>query len=125
SGHRSSGNNRRQAHGGRQAMKVLAVLLAALVTSGCGPLNGLPGRPSPDSVVVPPTKIMDFNLLYKMNCAGCHGAEGKGAAAVGLGDPVYLAIADDATVSRVTANGVPGTAMPAFAQSSGGMLTPE
>ena len=106
-------------------MKVLAVLLAALVTSGCGPLNGLPGRPSPDSVVVPPTKIMDFNLLYKMNCAGCHGAEGKGAAAIGLGDPVYLAIADDATISRVTANGVPGTAMPAFAQSSGGMLTPE
>jgi mono/diheme cytochrome c family protein len=106
-------------------MKLLAALLVALATSGCGPLNGLPGRPSPDSAVVPPTKILDFTLLYKMNCAGCHGAEGKGAAAIGLGDPVYLAIADDATISRVTANGVPGTAMPAFAQSSGGMLTTE
>ena len=106
-------------------MKLLAFFLAVLATSGCGSLNGLPGRPSPDSVVIPPAKIMDFNLLYRMNCAGCHGAEGKGAAAIGLGDPVYLAIADDATISRVTANGVPGTAMPAFAQSSGGMLTPE
>jgi mono/diheme cytochrome c family protein len=36
---------------------------------------------------------------------------------------VYLAIADDATIRRVTADGVPGTAMPAFAQHSGGMLT--
>ncbi len=39
--------------------------------------------------------------------------------------PVYLAIADDATIRRVTTNGVPGTAMPAFAQSAGGMLTDE
>ena len=49
--------------------------------------------------------------------------DGKGGAAIGLGDPVYLAIADDATIRRVTADGVPGTAMPAFAQHSGGMLT--
>ena len=41
----------------------------------------------------------------------------------GLADPVYLAIADDATIRRVTTNGVPGTAMPAFAQSAGGLLT--
>jgi mono/diheme cytochrome c family protein len=104
-------------------MKLLAFLLAALATSGCSSLNGLPGRPSPDSVVIPPDRIMDFALLYSKNCAGCHGAEGKGAAAIGLADPVYLAIADDATILRVTANGVPGTAMPAFTQSSGGMLT--
>src|SRR5262245_43590826 len=108
-GHRSSGNYGRQAHGGRHAMKLLVCFLAPIAVSGCGSRNGLPGRPSPDSVVVPPTKIMNFNLLYKINCAGCHGAEGKGAAAIGLGDPVYLAIADDATISRVTANGVPGT----------------
>jgi mono/diheme cytochrome c family protein len=36
---------------------------------------------------------------------------------------VYLAIADDATIRRVTADGVPGTSMPAFARRSGGMLT--
>jgi mono/diheme cytochrome c family protein len=42
---------------------------------------------------------------------------------MGLGDPVYLAIADDAIIHRVTAQGVPGTAMPAFAQQAGGLLT--
>jgi mono/diheme cytochrome c family protein len=36
---------------------------------------------------------------------------------------VYLAIADDAVLRKVVANGVPGTAMPAFAASAGGMLT--
>jgi cytochrome c oxidase cbb3-type subunit 3 len=42
---------------------------------------------------------------------------------IGLADPVYLAIADDATIRRITAGGVHGTAMSAFAQQSGGMLT--
>jgi mono/diheme cytochrome c family protein len=68
---------------------------------------------------------MDFSFLYARNCSGCHGEDGKGGAAIGLGDPVYLAIADDATIRRVTADGVAGTSMPAFAQHSGGMLTDE
>ena len=38
-------------------------------------------------------------------------------------DPVFLAIADDAVIRRIASNGVPGTPMPAFAQSAGGMLT--
>jgi mono/diheme cytochrome c family protein len=42
---------------------------------------------------------------------------------VGIGRPVYLAIADDAVIRRVTEEGRPGTAMPAFAQGAGGMLT--
>jgi len=82
------------------------------------------GRRAPvDAQVTPPSKIMDFDFLYARNCAGCHGTDGKGGAAVGLGNPVYLAIADDATLRRVTADGVSGTSMPAFAQHSGGMLT--
>ena len=48
---------------------------------------------------------------------------GKGGAAIPLSDPVFLTIADDATIRRIAANGVPGTPMPAFAQSAGGMLT--
>jgi cytochrome c oxidase cbb3-type subunit III len=99
-------------------MKRRAILAVALLaTMACG------RRPPVDSAVLPPSGIMDFNLLYARNCAGCHGANGKGSAAIGLSDPVYLAIADDATIRRVTANGVPGTTMPAFAQHSGGMLT--
>ena len=49
--------------------------------------------------------------------------DGKGGAAIPLSDPVFLAIADDAAIRRTAANGVPGTPMPAFAQSAGGMLT--
>jgi len=43
--------------------------------------------------------------------------------AVAIGSPVYLAIADSATIRRVIEGGSPGTAMPAFAQTAGGMLT--
>ena len=98
-----------------------ALLLIPAVTAitACGTRN-----PS-DSAVIPPGKIMDFSFLYARNCSGCHGTDGKGGAAIGLGDPVYLAIADDATIERVTANGVAGTSMPAFAQHSGGMLSDE
>lgn len=98
----------------------LGTFLVALVGSGC---NSSPGRPGPNSEVIPPDQIVEFNVLYGHNCAGCHGTSGKGGAAVPLGDPVFLAIADDAAIRRTTANGVPGTPMPAFAQSAGGMLT--
>ena len=93
-------------------------LVAALaVTTACG------DRKPVDSEVLAPNKITDFSLLYTRNCAGCHGSDGKGGAAIALGDPVYLSIADDSTIRRVTADGVQGTSMPAYAQHSGGMLT--
>jgi cytochrome c oxidase cbb3-type subunit 3 len=95
----------------------LAVSLAA--TTACG------NRNPADVQVIRPNGIVDFSFLYARNCSGCHGADGKGGAAIGLGDPVYLAIADDAAIRRVTADGVAGTSMPAFAQHSGGMLTDE
>jgi cytochrome c oxidase cbb3-type subunit 3 len=96
-----------------------AIFLAAAlaVTIACGDHKPV------GSEVIAPNKIADFGLLYARNCAGCHGSEGKGGAAIALGDPVYLAIADDSTIRRVTADGVQGTSMPAFAQHSGGMLT--
>jgi mono/diheme cytochrome c family protein len=61
--------------------------------------------------------------LYAENCSGCHGAEGRGGAAIALADPVYLSIVDEATMRKVIANGVVGTSMPAFADSAGGLLT--
>jgi mono/diheme cytochrome c family protein len=72
---------------------------------------------------VPPSEVVDFNLLYGQNCAGCHGVDGKGGAAIALMNPVFLAIADDTVIRRTASNGVPGTPMPAFAQSAGGMLS--
>jgi len=101
----------------------IAILASLLVTSACGEHRQAPGQPGANREPIPPTQILDFALLYERNCAGCHGGNGSGGAAIGLDDPVYLAIADDAAMTRVTADGVPGTAMPAFAQRSGGMLT--
>jgi cytochrome c oxidase cbb3-type subunit 3 len=95
-------------------------VLAAVLPSGCGSPHGQPGR---HSEVLAPTEVLDFGTLYAENCAGCHGAAGSGGAAIALANPVYLAIADDTAIRKVIAKGVRGTAMPAFAQSGGGMLT--
>jgi cytochrome c oxidase cbb3-type subunit III len=94
--------------------------LGALLLSGCDVSHGRPGK---DSETLAPDEILDFKTLYAENCAGCHGTEGRGGAAIALADPVYLAIADEAAMRKVIANGVRGTSMPAFAQSAGGMLT--
>lgn len=94
----------------------------ALVALGlCGCANA-PGKPAVNDTPIVPSEVFDFNTLYAQNCSGCHGAEGKGGAALALADPVYLAIADDAVVRRAATKGIPGTSMPAFAQSAGGML---
>ena len=94
--------------------------LAAIFSSGCGASHG---QPSKGSEVPAPNEVLEFGTLFAQNCAGCHGAEGRGGAAIALANPVYLAIADDPAIRKVIANGVRGTAMPAFAQSAGGMLT--
>jgi cytochrome c oxidase cbb3-type subunit 3 len=95
-------------------------VVSAALLAGCA---APPGKPSKDSETLAPDQIMDFAVLYAENCAACHGPDGRGGAAIALGNPVYLAIADDAAIRRVTTSGVGGTSMPAFAQSAGGMLT--
>jgi cytochrome c oxidase cbb3-type subunit III len=99
---------------------LLTGVLSAALLAGCA---APPGQPRKDSETLAPDQIMDFATLYSENCAGCHGADGRGGAAIALGDPVYLAIADDDAIRRVSISGVEGTSMPAFAQSAGGMLT--
>jgi len=96
------------------------VALAAILVSGCGRPHG---QPSKDSEVLAPNEVLEFGTLYAENCAGCHGAGGRGGAALALANPVYLGIADDAAIRKVIANGTRGTAMPALAVSAGGMLT--
>lgn len=99
---------------------VSALILFALTSNGCA---NSPGKPGPNDIQINPADISDFDTLYKQNCAGCHGAAGKGGAAIALADPVYLAIADDAVLHQAATNGIPGTSMPAFALSAGGVLT--
>jgi cytochrome c oxidase cbb3-type subunit 3 len=101
-------------------MRILLAVVGVLTLAGC---DRLPGRPTAREEVARPEQVLDFNTLYKENCSGCHGADGKGGAAIALRDPVFLAIADDATIQNIASGGVPGTQMPPFAQSKGGMLT--
>ena len=101
-------------------MKYAALSLAAVLgIASCE----APSRRAVEEPVIRPSEVADFRVLFSQNCSGCHGAEGKGALTVGIGTPVYLAIADDATIRRVVEQGRAGTPMPAFAQKSGGMLT--
>jgi mono/diheme cytochrome c family protein len=99
-------------------MKYTALsFIALLAITSCD----APGRRA--AAVIRPSDVADFRLLYSGNCSGCHGANGQGAIAVGIGTPVYLAIADDATIRQVVEEGRPGTAMQAFEQKAGGLLT--
>jgi cytochrome c oxidase cbb3-type subunit III len=99
---------------------LVAAAIGAMLLSGCASPQGQPRK---GSEPLAPNEVVDFGTLYTENCAGCHGVEGRGGAAIALANPVYLAIADDAAIRNVIAKGSSGTAMPAFAQSSGGMLT--
>ena len=97
-----------------------AVAVLGALLSACSSPHG---QPQSDSESVAPSELLDFAALYSQNCAGCHGAQGRGGAAIALADPVYLEIINQANMRRVIAGGVHGTSMPAFAQSAGGMLT--
>lgn len=97
-----------------------AVGLFALGLCACA---DVPGRPVAGDIPSIPSEIANFDTLYHQNCSACHGSGGTGGAAIALGDPVYLAIADDSVLHQAATNGISGTSMPAFAQSAGGMLT--
>jgi cytochrome c oxidase cbb3-type subunit III len=96
---------------------VLLVSLVGLV-SGCEHAPGYPPNP-----VVRPADVTDFAALYGENCAACHGANGQNGPAIDLANPEYQALVDDATLRKWISGGMPGTEMPAFAESAGGMLT--
>ena len=104
-------------------MRRACIALSACAVLASWACDSLPGRPRPESRELRPEEVKDFAELYRVNCSGCHGLEGKGGAALALANPVYLAIADEETIRSVTANGVPGTAMSAFAREAGGTLT--
>jgi cytochrome c oxidase cbb3-type subunit 3/ubiquinol-cytochrome c reductase cytochrome c subunit len=94
---------------------------ACLATAGCD--YHFPGKPGPEPEVPRPDSVLAFKTLYSENCAACHGEQGVRGASISLGNPVYLAYAGEANIRTAIAKGVHGTLMPAFAQSSGGMLT--
>jgi cytochrome c oxidase cbb3-type subunit III len=98
----------------------VVTVLSLVALAACSASSG---QPQINSEPVAPNQLSDFDILYAQNCAGCHGTQGRGGAAIALANPVYLAIVDETTMRNIVSNGVPGTSMPAFAQSAGGMLT--
>lgn len=101
----------------RASFIALAALLAVPVTA-CGHISGYPPPP-----VDPPQDVLSFNTLYSENCAACHGSAGQDGQATDLANPEYEALVDDASLRKWISAGMPGTQMPAFAESSDGMLT--
>lgn len=97
------------------------IALALFSLSGCN--IRLPGRPTEAERWRAPSEISDFSQLYKQNCAGCHGADGRRGAARSLNDSLYLAFVTDAAMKQVISDGRTGTNMPAFSQRAGGSLT--
>jgi cytochrome c oxidase cbb3-type subunit III len=99
---------------------VLACLATGLIATlaGCRPAPGHPPEP-----MLNPDQVTDFATLYSQNCAACHGVNGQNGPAIDLANPEYQALVGDAPLRKWISGGMPGTQMPAFAQSAGGMLT--
>src|SRR5271170_5511933 len=106
----------------RRNGSLLVVLLSGAALAGLG-CNNSPGKPGPEPEVPRPDQVLDFATLYKQNCVACHGNSNEPGAALYLANPVYLAVAGEANLKAVIANGVQGKLMPPFARSAGGMLT--
>jgi cytochrome c oxidase cbb3-type subunit 3 len=94
-------------------------LLLLFLAPGCD----LPGKPRLVDKPVSADQVVDFGVLYRQNCAGCHGVDGNFGAAPPLNDPVFLSIVPESALLRVISEGRPGTPMPAFATKRGGALT--
>jgi len=103
----------------RRRISLFSSVLLLLCVAGCEP----PGKPGAGEVSA--EDVMDFPTLYATNCQGCHGVDGKNGAARILNDPLYLTVIPKDQLQETIEMGRPGTAMPAWAQSQGGPLTPK
>jgi len=86
----------------KNSLAVLILMGAALFVAG----TRFQAAPPPDGAA-----------LFKQKCAMCHGADGKGYAAIktpDLTDPKWQKNAKDKDIAEVIKNGKKGTAMPAF-----------
>jgi cytochrome c oxidase cbb3-type subunit 3 len=97
----------------------LVTLSCLLLAAGCD----LPGQPKPADRPVPADQVLEFAVLYRQNCAGCHGQGGKLGPAPPLNDPLFRAIVPEEELESIVKSGRIKTLMPAFARENGGVLT--
>jgi cytochrome c oxidase cbb3-type subunit III len=97
----------------------LGLLVSLSFVTGCD----LPGKPNPADRPVPADQVVDFGVLYRQNCAGCHGADGKLGPAPPLNDPLFRAIVPEEELEGILTRGRKNTLMPAFDKENGGVLT--
>jgi len=102
-------------------LAIRALVCVAVLTSlvACDP----PGKPVREET--PALEVTDFKLLYSQNCSGCHGPDGQKGPGRILHDSVYLSVIPRDSLKHVIEYGREGTAMPAWAISEGGPLTPQ
>jgi cytochrome c oxidase cbb3-type subunit 3 len=108
----ASAASRRKARSGLIVCGVCASLLCA----------GACGKPTERPVL--PANVTDFATLFDENCSGCHGSDGRNGPGRPLNNALYLSLIPRDTLQHTVENGVPGTAMPAWARSQGGPLYP-
>ncbi len=103
-----------------KTLPILALTLVALVLPAC---DWMPGAPNEAKRWKPESSITDFATLYRENCLACHSDGTTTSASIPMNFPRYLEFIPVETLHDVIANGIPGTAMPGFAKSTGGPLT--
>jgi cytochrome c oxidase cbb3-type subunit 3 len=121
--HLAKGRKMNESSKSRGRVGSLAISVAVLALAACERRGKLFEQPSSADEVVDPRTVLSFERLFATNCAGCHGVRGAGSAAIGLASPGYLAIVSEADLRRAIADGRAQTAMPAFAESAGGLLS--
>jgi cytochrome c oxidase cbb3-type subunit III len=100
------------------------ILLSGGLALLCG-CDRLPGRPKEEDRWKPPSENKNFAQLFDTNCRACHSNGQTLGASISMNNPPYLAVVPKEVMHKTIEEGIPGTAMPAYAVKLGGMLTDE
>jgi cytochrome c oxidase cbb3-type subunit III len=105
---------------------VVALLLSVgiLITFQIYLLNE-PGRITTVLAADQSAQVASGQKLFTDNCVTCHGNNGEGDIGPALNSKKFLQTADNGVIFSLIGSGVPGTAMPSWAQANGGPFTDE
>ncbi len=107
-----------------QPRTVYWILLFGGLAFLCG-CDRLPGKPKEEDRWKPPEETKNFAELFDTNCRACHSNGQTLGASISMNNPPYLAVVPKEAVHKFIEVGVPGTAMPGFSGTVGGLLTDE